>query len=191
MVDEHPQTLNDIFKGKRKLPIGLCFKIDDALSLEEGTMYKLQSEYEMQQYIKKFRRQIPELATKLRPGLFWDTDIHAIDWKADTEAIIRRVLERGSNEEKELIIELYGQEKVQNILREMYQNHFQDINRNLSNFGWHLSQKSTPEPERTILFFPFQVNTSKDPVKKYAIRKSDKDENKAAEPMKSFIKKRK
>ncbi|MNK05503.1 hypothetical protein D3C87_233860 [compost metagenome] len=191
MVQEHPQTLNAIYKGKRKLPIGLCFKIDDALSFEEGTMYKLQSAYEMQKYIKKFRRQIPELAAKLRPGLFWDTDIHALDWTADADAIIKRILERGNEEEKELIIELYGQEKVQTILQKMYQNHFPDINRNLINFGWRISSdyKSADTNER--LFLPFKVYKNKDLAKKYAIHQANNNENIAAEPTRQLTKKKK
>jgi plasmid maintenance system antidote protein VapI len=190
MVKEHPQTLNAIYKGRRKLPIGLCFKIDDALSLEEGTMYRLQSAYEMKDYIQKHRRPAPELASKLRPGLFWDTDIQSLDWKIDSEAIIRRILEKGNPDEKEIIAQIYGQEKVQQTRQKMYQHHFRDIQRNLSNFGWHLNKNIPSEAVTNYLLLPFQVYQNKDSAKTYAINQANENKSNAAEPSEK-LKKRK
>lgn len=119
LVKEHPQTLNDIYKGRRKLTLALSFKIDDALSLPEGTMYNLQAQFEMQDYIKKFRRKVPAQVSKLRPVLFWDTDIDKIDWEHNAEAVIKRVFERGNHEEQEAIMELYGEKMVQVSLKDL------------------------------------------------------------------------
>ncbi len=49
----------------------------------------------------------PDLS-KLRPGLFWDTDINQIDWIGQRRAVIERVIERGSDEEKAEIKRFYG-----------------------------------------------------------------------------------
>ena len=120
LVDEHPQTLNAIFKGRRKITLALSFKIDDTLSLPEGTMYNLQTQFEMQDYIKKFRRKPPQQLTILRPELFWDTDINQIDWVKNAEAIIKRVYERGNQEEKDALIEIYGIETIQLYLNDLH-----------------------------------------------------------------------
>lgn len=120
LVDEHPQTLNAIYKGRRKITLALSFKIDDTLSLPEGTMYNLQTQFEMQDFIKKNRAKVPKLATKIRTGLFWDTDITQIDWEKNAEAIIKRVYERGNQEEKDAISEIYGIEMIQLYLNDLH-----------------------------------------------------------------------
>jgi plasmid maintenance system antidote protein VapI len=121
LVDEYPQTLNAIYKGKRNIPISLAFKIDDALSLPEGTMYELQAAYEKEDYIKNYRRKIPEQLNSIRSVVFWDTDINKIDWKKKAKAIINRVFERGNTEEKKALIELYGKQLIlKNLVAEQY-----------------------------------------------------------------------
>lgn len=52
---------------------------------------------------------IPDLS-KLRPGLFWDTDITKIDWLHQRRAVIERVTQRGNAEEIEEIKRFYGDE---------------------------------------------------------------------------------
>ena len=116
LVEAYPQTLNAIYKGKRNIPISLAFKIDDALSLPEGTMHELQAAYEKEDYIKKHRREMPEQLSSIRTILFWDTDINKIDWKKNAPAIINRVFERGNGDEKKVILDLYGEELVRKSL---------------------------------------------------------------------------
>lgn len=48
------------------------------------------------------------ISLKLRPGLFWDTKIDQIDWVGQRRAVIERVIERGSEEEKAEIKRFYG-----------------------------------------------------------------------------------
>lgn len=59
----------------------------------------------------------PDL-TILRNGLFWDTDITKIDWDRQYRAIIQRVFERGSAEEKKEITHFYGTDKISQALKE-------------------------------------------------------------------------
>ena len=47
-LNEYPQTLNDITKGKRGITASLSIKLDQILGLEEGTMLILQAYYEIQ-----------------------------------------------------------------------------------------------------------------------------------------------
>ena len=78
-IEEYPQTLTAITKGKRGMNPSLAMKIEEALGLEEGYFMVLQAFYDMKE--EKLRQQArsggPDLA-KLRPGLFWDTDIFDI-----------------------------------------------------------------------------------------------------------------
>lgn len=53
---------------------------------------------------------------KLRPVLFWDTNIASIDWEKQKKAIIKRVFERGNDMEKNEIIRFYGLKMVDAIL---------------------------------------------------------------------------
>jgi plasmid maintenance system antidote protein VapI len=113
-IREYPQTLTAITKGRRNMNPTLAFKIEQALSLEEGYLMVLQALYDMKQ--EKLRQHAssgtPNL-TKLRPGLFWDTDIHRIDWMGQKRAVIERVMERGNKEERAEIKRFYG-EKIFN-----------------------------------------------------------------------------
>jgi hypothetical protein len=52
----------------------------------------------------------------LRKNLFWDTDIHSIDWGKHKKSVIRRVFERGDTAEKEEITRFYGPEKVKAVM---------------------------------------------------------------------------
>lgn len=53
----------------------------------------------------------PDLSL-LRTVLFWDTDIHKIDWKQQKLAVIRQVFERGDEQEKEEIRRFNGEDEA-------------------------------------------------------------------------------
>jgi plasmid maintenance system antidote protein VapI len=114
-IDEHPQTLNAITKGKRKLNTALALKIESKLGLEEGTLALLQTYYDIRIEKEKQQDKTPELDL-LRISLFWDTDINHINWKKQYKAVIKRVFERGNEMEKNEIIRFYGKQKVQEAL---------------------------------------------------------------------------
>lgn len=102
-LGEHPQVLNDILKGKRKIAISLSMKLDDAFGFKKGTFWILQAYYEAEEY------NIPSV-TKLPPirkVVFWDIDMSKLDPVKNKAFIINRVNERGSKEEKQMIKEYY------------------------------------------------------------------------------------
>lgn len=113
-LQEYPQALNDITKGKRGLTPALSLKIDNALGLEEGTMLILQAYHEIRKEKEKGLGEKPNLSI-LRKILFWDTDINKIDWPKQYKAVIERVFERGNDEEKKEILRFYGKEKIKDI----------------------------------------------------------------------------
>ena len=117
-IKEYPQTLTAITKGKRGMNPALALKIEQALGLEEGYLMVLQAFYDMKE--EKLRQQsgsgIPDLS-KLRSGLFWDTDINQIDWHGQRRAVIERVIERGNDKEKAEIKRFYGDAAFNKIAR--------------------------------------------------------------------------
>lgn len=114
-INEHPQTLNAITKGKRNLNTALALKIEGKLELEEGTLALLQTYFDIRLEKKKHSSKTPEHSL-LRKSLFWDTDISRIDWEKQYKAVIKRVYERGNETEKKEIIRFYGSQKVNMVL---------------------------------------------------------------------------
>jgi len=111
-INEHPQTLNAITKGKRNLNTSLALKIEEELNLEEGSLAILQTYYDIRKEKEKQVQKTPDLS-KLRKALFWDTDFNKINWQEKDKAVIKRVFERGNEMEKEEITRFYGKDKVE------------------------------------------------------------------------------
>lgn len=107
-IDEYPQTISAITKGKRGINTPLALKIEHALGLEEGYFMTLQVFYDIKEEKRKQQKNIPPNFSLIRRGLFWDTNINKIDWYAKRRAIIERILERGNDQEKEEIKKFYG-----------------------------------------------------------------------------------
>lgn len=116
-VEQQRQTMTAITKGRRKLPIELSFKIDKELGYEEGTMLLMQTYYEIEDHRKKqyLDKEVFDLGM-LRKGLFWDTDIYTLDWEKHAVPIIKRVFERGNDNEKEYITQRYGLDRIKRTL---------------------------------------------------------------------------
>jgi plasmid maintenance system antidote protein VapI len=111
-IGEYPQLINEVTKGRRGLTPSLSLKIDDALGLQSGTLYLLQAHYDLE----KSRKYSGQIETPLfRKALFWDTNFSAIDWSKQYRAVIKRVFERGNEEEKLEALKFYGKEKVQEV----------------------------------------------------------------------------
>jgi antitoxin HigA-1 len=117
-LQEFPQTLGSITKGKRSMNTPLALKIEHALGIEEGYFMTLQIYYEIQEEKKKLNNKHPDIS-KLRRVLFWDTNMDKIDWETQKAAVINRVFERGNEEEKNEITRFYGK----NTIKELLKNH--------------------------------------------------------------------
>ena len=114
-LQEYPQTLVSITKGKRRMNTNLALKIENALEIEEGYFMTLQLYYDIKEIKRRQYRLHPDF-TKLRRVLFWDTKMENIDWEKQKKAVIKRVFERGDEIEKKEIVRFYGRENVNNIL---------------------------------------------------------------------------
>lgn len=117
-VNEYPQTLTAITKGKRNMNTALALKIENALGLEEGYLMILQLFYDIKQEKLKQQHPSPDLS-KLRPVIFWDANMETIDWQRQYKAVIHRVFERGNKREKDEIVRFYGQDKVNATLNKL------------------------------------------------------------------------
>lgn len=111
-----PQSLNQIIKSKRPLPLSAALKIERALNLEEGALALLQTYYDIKVEKNKETHWRPNL-TRLRKNLFWDTDINSIDWDKQSKAVIERIFERGNISEKKEILSFYGASRIRNIIK--------------------------------------------------------------------------
>jgi addiction module HigA family antidote len=114
-VNEYPQTLTTITKGKRDMNTALALKLEKALGLEEGFFMILQVFYDIKREKQKEQHLVPDLS-KLRKVIFWDTRLESIDWERQYKAVIKRIFERGNQKEKDEITRFYGQEKINEVL---------------------------------------------------------------------------
>lgn len=120
-INEFPQTLGAIIKGKRNMNTSLALRIERELGWDEGYLMTLQVFYDIKVEKDKERALLLQKAPKLRPILFWDTNADKIDWYKQKRAIIRRVFERGNEQEKEEIIRFYGQDEIDRVLDRKFQ----------------------------------------------------------------------
>lgn len=120
-LQEYPQTLTAITKGKRGMNTALSLKIERALGIEEGYFMILQVYYEIDEEKRKQQISWTNLP-QLRPVLFWDTKMASLDWEKQKKAIIKRVFERGNDIEKNEIIRFYGAKTVDDLLNKRLQN---------------------------------------------------------------------
>ncbi len=116
MLNEYPQTLVSITKGKRNMNTALALKIEKALGMEEGYLMILQTYFEIEREKKKQASQQPDL-TKIRKILFWDTTFDRIDWEKHKRSIIKRVFSRGNTDEKKEITKFYGKALIEAVLK--------------------------------------------------------------------------
>lgn len=113
-INEHPQTLGAIIKGKRKMNTELSLKIEPELGFDEGFLMTLQVFHD----IKLAKRDLnyhPDLSI-IRTGTFWDTPFDRIDWNVMRNAIVQRIFSYGDENEQEEITRFYGKEEVDRIL---------------------------------------------------------------------------
>ena len=116
-IEEHPQTIVAIIKGKRRMNTKLALKIEKLFNLDEGFLMVLQVFFDIATQKNTTKKTHPDLSL-LRPVLFWDTDINTIDWDKQKTAIIKRVFERGNQKEKDEITRFYGKNTVNKVLSE-------------------------------------------------------------------------
>ncbi|WP_211300914.1 DUF6922 domain-containing protein [Spirosoma oryzae] len=93
----------------------MAVKIEQQLNIDEGTLLTLQAFYKEKKASSHRSRTTPNLSI-VRPSLFWDTNINLIDWEGQFRTVIKRVFERGNQQEKDELIRFYGPAKVESVI---------------------------------------------------------------------------
>jgi plasmid maintenance system antidote protein VapI len=115
-IDEFPQTLGAITKGKRRINPSLSVRIGEKLRIDESYFMILQAYYDIEQEKRKQQKGHHPDLSKIRPVVFWDTNTDKMDWIKYKPSIIKRVFERGNEQEKQEIVRFYGKDEVSRIL---------------------------------------------------------------------------
>jgi len=71
---------------------------------------------------------------KFRNILFWDTDISKIDWHKNKRAVIRRILERGNEQEIKEIVSFYGRKSIKEELKTMQDSFLPSFKENIKKY---------------------------------------------------------
>ena len=112
-INEFPQTMSAVTAGKRSMNTPLAMRIEKALGIEEGYYMTLQIFFEItEEKEKQNKNHHPDLS-RLRKILFWDTSIDKINWEQQKTAVIKRVFERGNDDEQDEILQFYGKRTVE------------------------------------------------------------------------------
>ena len=114
-LQEYPQTLTAITKGRRGITTSLALKIEKTLGFDEGFLMMLQVYFDIEVEKKKQIQNKPNLKL-IRPVLFWDTKFENIDWIKQKKVVVKRVFERGNEDEKNEIKRYYGEAAVKIIM---------------------------------------------------------------------------
>lgn len=117
-IDEHKQTISAILNERRGINPLLSIKLGRFFIISEDYFMQLQASYDVQKELNQIspEKRTPDL-TKIRRALFWDTDFDTIDWEKNKTAIIKRLFERGNDEEIEEIIAFYGRTSVDLVVK--------------------------------------------------------------------------
>ncbi|TXJ22302.1 MAG: plasmid maintenance system antidote protein [Chitinophagaceae bacterium] len=115
-IGEYPQTLGAITKGKRGMNTPLALKIEHELDIEEGFLMILQTYFDIKEIKQKDALKPHPDLKKFRKAIFWDTRFESIDWIKQKKTIIKRVFERGNEQEKKEITRFYGKQAVDQVL---------------------------------------------------------------------------
>lgn len=113
-----PQNFNAYMKGKRRISVMLSLKIDKALNLAAGTFAELQTAYDVKIAKSEMQEYHPNLDV-IRPSTFWDADLVKLDFQDQKKGIIKRIMERGNKDEKEEILNFYGENVIKENLSDI------------------------------------------------------------------------
>lgn len=114
-IQEYPQTLVSVMKGKRRMNPGLAIRAERSLGLEDGFLMMMQALHDMKEEQSRHLKGGTPNLSRFRPVLFWDTDFNKLNWELNRKAIIRRVEERGNKMERDEIRNFYGEDVVNKI----------------------------------------------------------------------------
>ncbi len=117
-IGEYPAIISEICRMKRGVSASLSIKFEDYLNTEEGYFMVLQAYYETKMARQKISTGAPKPDMEIiRKSLFWDIDLTKLDFQLRKRFVIKRVFERGNDQEIGEIISFYGLNDCKYILK--------------------------------------------------------------------------
>jgi addiction module HigA family antidote len=102
------QMINAVIAGRRDLSVELALRIEAAMGYDEGFLSHLQTLFNIDKVKREWSKAQYKTAPNIRRNLFWDYDFDNLDWSRYQKAIIHRVLEKGTAEDKCEIARFYN-----------------------------------------------------------------------------------
>lgn len=134
-INEHKQTISAILNQRRKITPSLSIKLSEIFNVSQDYFMILQVSYDVNTLVKKKNKAQKPNLKRIRPVLFWDTDINKIDWVKQKRAVIKRILERGNQQEIEEIISFYGKGQVSDEVENITHSQFSTFKQNVELFN--------------------------------------------------------
>ena len=106
-VQCHAQTISAIVTGIRDIPLDLSFRLDKEFGFEGGFFLLMQTHYKIRIHALQSQTAPRGIIPSIRRIVFWDIDMDTLDWNANKDYIIRRVEERGNENEKQQVKAYY------------------------------------------------------------------------------------
>lgn len=116
-INEYPQTISAILNERRGINPALSIKLANFFKIDPAYFMILQAYYEVELARRVSEKEKAPDLEKFRKVLFWDTNMDNLNWETQSEAIIKRVFQRGNSEEFSEILSFYGMQKVISILK--------------------------------------------------------------------------
>ncbi|MAY84485.1 MAG: addiction module antidote protein, HigA family [Flavobacteriales bacterium] len=132
-IDEHKQTISAILNERRGINPKLSIKLGEEFNVAEDYFMILQSAYDVKMEYELIEKPKPNIEN-FRRALFWDTDLNKIDWDRNSKAVIKRVMERGNENEINEIISYYGKKRLQRAVKSIDKNRLPSFDRNVEEY---------------------------------------------------------
>ncbi|KAA3648581.1 MAG: addiction module antidote protein, HigA family [Bacteroidetes bacterium] len=110
-IDEHKQTISAILNKRRAINPKLSIKLAKQFNVDEDYFMMLQASFDVKKAAELEIKKTPNI-NNFRKAIFWDTTIDKIDWNKNKRAVIKRILERGNENEINEIISFYGKTTI-------------------------------------------------------------------------------
>lgn len=133
-IGEHKQTISAILNQRRGINPSISIKLAKKFDIDEDYFMLLQASHDVKKALMPKAKRIPNIEN-FRKVLFWDTSIDKIDWTKNKRAVIKRVLERGNENEINEIIAFYGKEEISNEIKTIESSRMLSFRKNAQAFN--------------------------------------------------------
>ena len=132
-IDEHKQTISAIINKRRDINPKLSIKLSKEFKVAQDYFMLLQASYDVKKAFENIDKPTPNLE-KIRSVLFWDTNISKINWQKNRRSVIKRILERGNDEEIKELISFYGKKTISKEIRKIKGKTLPSLDKNINKF---------------------------------------------------------